>query len=443
MQLSYPKIGKGPTMRSLISRAKAVYKRDHPDFVRGYSGGGGHSEERAQIRLESDLEYRAFQKQKDIATFDQNERKMQAKERKQSLDRNKELVYKSIELLNIAKANGNMALQKNIIAQVEGYFYDLDPEMQEFISPIIASGPFSKEASRMRKWDEMNPMPQVDADPDLNPQAYAHQVNDWHTHKSKREGFRTGKAGPIPSILRIDEERFVMTGDNPRIATNDDLKIDEFAKKYGVTSGEVIANGGYRGPNRDVLRDGKKVTYGFNVSLDGNRSLEVRSKTPTKMNNEAMQWAAAFQEWDDLDSDEQKKAANSSIAQAKEIIGKGDDGLREYNDRYFRPRFGANLTIAPDGTTGVIYGEPQILENHRVYMNASGEVFTEYGESLGDYETAVETLRIRLEVAEIQRVEKEREMQARGKAARRGRGGGAFRMMQGQKPKSFGVSGDF
>jgi len=449
MQLSYPKIGKGPTMRSLIGRAKAVYKRDHPVYTRAYGGGGGHSEERAQIRLESDLEYRAFQKQKDIATFDQNERKMQATERKQSLDRNKELVYKSIELLNIAKANGNMALQKNIIAGMEGYLRALDPHMQSLIAPIIQSGPFSPEATKMRKWDEHNPMPQDfrRVDPNLNPEMYANAWSDWQGWHEARELFRTGKAPHKRQFGRINKDLAVVrTKDGAMVMSDEDMQLDAMAKKYDVPLGQMLLEGGVRGRPITVEQDGQKVVRRFNVDLSGNRTIELVSQDPKKGTEEGGVWAATFEMWDDLNSDEQKKAKFSTIAQAKAFIDTGpekerDQRVREYSDKYFKPAHGGNFIVRKDGTTAVVFGERDILENYHVIINSQGRVFTEHGEDLGPYETAAESLRFRTEVMESQRVEKEREMKARGGAVRRGRVGGALRMIEEKKRNEHGSSG--
>ena len=476
MELSYPSIksGGGGGIRNLIKRATLLKNRR--TVVSG--GGGGGRREQAfedyefvnqnpddmtwkerenyesdprvriarekQATLDSQAEYRSFQAEQSMVQEQRMQRDQYLKEQKQSYDMNKDLVYKSIELLNNARTNGNMALQKNLLAGMEGYLRNLDPRMQQLLAPVIQSGPFSPEAEKMRKWDEHNPMPQDfrRVDPSVNPEIYANAWLDQQVWHEGRERFRSGKDPVKRNFARIDKDLVVVrTKDGATVMTVEDMKLESLAKKYGKTPGELILQGGVRGPDRKVLKDGKEVTYGFNIDLAGNRSVEVRGEAPSAEHDKATEWAASYQEWDDADDDEKKKFKNSTIAQAKRLIEEDGMELNEYNERYFRPKFGANLTIAPDGTTGVVYGEPDILERHHVYVNTSGEVFTEYGESLGDYATAAETLRLRLEIAEITEVEEERLLKAKGTWGR-GRAGGAFRMLQ-EKRKSGGASGDF
>ena len=433
-------------MRNLIARAKDVYRRDHPVYTQAYSGDGNSDEGLMlqKVRLESDLEYRAFQKNKDIVQEQRMQEQLALEKSKESYGRNKDLVYKSIELLNKATASGNMAMQKNIIAGMEGYLRDLDPHMQELLSPIIQSGPFSQEANKMRKWDEHNPMPQDfrQVDPSQNSEIYANAWLDQQMWHEGRERFRTGTDPVKRNFARIDKDLAVVrTKDGAIVMTIEDMKLESLAKKYGKTPGELILQGGVRGTDIKVLKNGKELTYGFNIDLAGNRSVEIRDEAPSAEHDKATEWAASYQEWDNADENEKKKFKNSTIAQAKKLIEKDGMELSEYNRKYFRPKFGGNLTIAPDGATGVVYGEPEILERHRVYVNTSGEVFTEFGEELGDYATAAEELRFRLEMAEIESVEEERQLKVRSTWGR-GRVGGAFQMLQ-EKRKSGGASGDF
>lgn len=423
MHLSRPPInpGKGSLLSSLLSR------RPHR---RRFGGGGGgrsssqlpeidlshatRSEKEAyfanpkvqealmkRVRLESDLEYRAFEQRKAEVQEERLRERLELDKTKESYQRNKDLVYKSIELLNKAKTNGNMALQRNIIHGMESYIRNLDPHMQALIAPIVASGPFSPEAGKMRRWDEMHPTPQVSADPELQPQIAAMQYNELAKWGQARSMFQFGKAGPKQSFIRMSENMYAILGDNPRAVSAEDIKLEAFAKKYDKTPGEILANGGYRGPVIETQVEGKKYKSRWFVGLDGRRALETVGEEPTKELKAAQQFATVWSDWEELDDDVKEGEKNSLIALGKRLVEDEGWDLRRFSDTYVKPIYGMNLIERPDGTAAMVPGRPDVLEGIKVFVTNEGKFYSSLGEELGSYEEAQNEIQVQKELGMI------------------------------------------
>lgn len=179
---------------------------------------------------------------------------------KEENEQEKFYVGKWLDLISKARESGDTTLQKHLINIGEDYIQRLSPGARAMVEPLLRSGPFDKEAKKLKKWDEMNPAPRVTADPELEPIAYAQQLFQAEDHSSERSHLLTGKAGAKRSFIPMGGKngQYAMRDKDGRvsIANEESLQIKDFATKFGVSEGEVIANNGAWGKSIKVVVNG-------------------------------------------------------------------------------------------------------------------------------------------------------------------------------------------
>src|SRR5574343_471147 len=179
---------------------------------------------------------------------------------KEENDQEKFYVGKWLDLVSKARESGDTTLQKHLINIGEDYISRLSPGARAMVEPLLRSGPFDKEAKKLKKWDEMNPAPRITADPELEPMAYAQQLFQAEDHRSERTYLATGKAGPKRSFIPLGgkDKQYALRDKDGRIsiANEESLQIKEFATQFGVSEGEVIANNGAWGKPIKVVVNG-------------------------------------------------------------------------------------------------------------------------------------------------------------------------------------------
>jgi hypothetical protein len=144
----------------------------------------------------------------------------------------------------------------------------------------------------MRKWDEMNPAPRINADPEREPLAYAQQLFQAEDHHAERSHLATGKVGPKRSLIPLGgkDGYYAMRDEHGRVSTVNEemLKVKEFATQYGVKEGEVLSNGGVYGKTIDAMIGGKLVKQRTFTSFPDNKvSMEMLpGKTPEQLSKD-------------------------------------------------------------------------------------------------------------------------------------------------------------
>lgn len=179
---------------------------------------------------------------------------------KEENDQEKFYVGKWLDLVSKARESGDTTLQKHLINIGEDYIQRLSPGARAMVEPLLRSGPFDPAAKKLKKWDEMNPAPRITADPNTDPFTYAQQLFAAEDHQSERTHLATGKSGTKRGFIPMegDKRQFAMRDKDGRVSVVNEeaLDIKDFASKFGVSEGEVIANNGAWGKPIKVVVNG-------------------------------------------------------------------------------------------------------------------------------------------------------------------------------------------
>src|SRR5574343_356198 len=211
---------------------------------------------------------------------------------KEENDQEKFYVGKWLDLVSKARESGDTTLQKHLINIGEDYISRLSPGARAMVEPLLRSGPFDKEAKKLKKWDEMNPAPRITADPELEPMAYAQHFFKAADHRSERTYLATGTAGPNRSFIPLGgkDKQYALRDKDGRIsiANEESLQIKEFATQFGVSEGEVIANNGAWGKPIKVVVNGVEEEHRPFTTFPDKRTMLERTSGRSQVQHEKM-----------------------------------------------------------------------------------------------------------------------------------------------------------
>jgi len=450
LKLSYPDFGDNAMVSPLIDRL--IGRRKAKARLRRSGGGGGRryrdpemADEMAVMKFINQLREQAYKKDQDrlsgrrtdrqFALDASKEERMRreagAKQVKEHLARQKEFVFKWIELWNKAGSQDNTALQKSLARSFDqNYFGSLSPQMQKLVEPILRNGPFSPTAKKAEQFKLSNPAPRVTADPNTDPLAWAQQTTALYNWRADLTGVTTGTRPEVPPLIGINDGLYLSTKNGGQIMREEDLRIQKMADNANVPVQSLLTNGGFYGKQRTVRADGKVYTVANFTDLEGRTYPKTLGSKPDPLNKEMFQFMKEWATWPDLDKDAKEDLPNSLMplieseleAYEEKLIASGQLKARpgmtkketarslswDYvSNKILKPRFGYNFILrdwredttsmlkpffmeskGEQGTLSQVPGDLTTIEGARVYYDAeSDSAFDSFtGDKIGTYQ---------------------------------------------------------
>ncbi len=362
---------------------------------------------------------------------------------KEENEQEKFYVGKWMDLISKARELGDMALQKHLLNMGEDFISRLSPGARALSETLLRSGPFDKNQQKMRKWDSMNPAPQITADPDAQPHLYAQQVFEQEDWRAQRTHAATGQAGAKRNLIPINGKDgiYAMRDDKGRasVVNEEMLQVKEFASQYGLKEGDVLANGGAYGKPIEVMVNGKLRKQRSFVSFPDNKVVleTLPGKTAEQLSKDEEQLAEFMAVYGSDNADLKKK---HKIVSAVEEMEKSGMSFQEISETYLKPMYGMNFVKPKKEATiwshlydvvkpgdyvrndGYVYGEnttvkyfpgdptPLKIDNNMTkmvyYDDLSDTVYTPEGTRLGKPDQARATI-----IAEMKKLEKKKQLE--------------------------------
>jgi hypothetical protein len=372
----------------------------------GSFGGGGVEREdlgyQPLSEIEQDRKYgpvgsksRAYYEKLRGANFEQSRKfskDMAVQQQKESTDqfnREKEFIGKWTELVLKAREVGDITLQKHLLSYGRDYIETLSYGTRQLLEPIIRAGPFDPAKAKLEKYDELNPAPGITADREKQPLAHAQQVfaqEDWRAGKVH---FATGQTPTKRNFIPAGgKEGNYYTRDkdgNVSIATEEDLQLDDFAKRYGTTKGEVIQNGGAYGKPVKTVVNGVAQEYRPFTGLDGSHTNQLVSGISQAEKNKEDQRLANTLSL--LASGDEKLRKKDPLIQMIDAAGKKDAPFEETAAPILEKSFPGYTFIRPKSKAGIMDEVYDIFKSGDYVKGKSG-IFTG-GYVEGDADTIV------------------------------------------------------
>ena len=288
--------------------------------------------------------------------FSKDWQEQQQKQAKESFEREKFFVGKWMDLVQKARETGDTTLQKHLLSYGRDYIETLPYSTRQMLEPIIRAGPFDPAKAKLEKYDELNPAPGVTADREKEPLAHAQQVFAYEHWKDARTHFVTGQMPPKRNFIPAGgkEKNYYIEDKDGKvsISTEEDLQLDDFAKKYGVTPGEVRQNGGaYGKPIRTVV-NGVAQEYRPFSGLDGSFNMHlVSGVSQAEKNKEDERLAKTLSVL--ASGDEKLQAKDPLVAMINEA-GKKDTPFEESAAPLLEKSFPGYTFIRPKSKAGIM-----------------------------------------------------------------------------------------